>query len=69
MYKVIGHRSCNTERCKIYQKYLNKTEKKIVILFRGIYRVNSISELNIKTIHAEMIHFHWYEPRTQVKNK
>ena len=43
MYKIIGYRSCNTERCKIY-KYIyiqGKTEKKLVILFH-----NSQSWLN-----------------------
>ena len=37
MYKIIGYRSCNTERCKIY-KYIyiqGKTEKKLVILFHN----------------------------------
>ena len=57
----------------------DKTEKKIAILFHnsqgkrwfswGIYGVNSHSELNIKTLHVEMIHFHWYEPTTRMKSK
>ena len=40
-----------------------------IIAKYDIYGVNSHSELNVKTLHAEMIHFHYYEPRTCVKNK